>query len=159
MAAFCPDVIVYVCNNCMPAGGRLPRQWQHDGAWVVVREVPCSGKMDAQYFFHALEAAARGLCVVTCPKGECHLAQGNYRAEVRIGTVRRLLAEIGYEPQRIELLRQSPQEPFERFERTVRDAVARICALGESPLRAANGRQPAEGEHRGSKENEPTAAH
>jgi F420-non-reducing hydrogenase iron-sulfur subunit len=159
MAALCPDVIVYVCNNCLPAGGRLPRQWQQDGAWVLVREVPCSGKMDAQYLLHALEAAVRGLCVVTCPKGECHLAQGNYRAEVRIGTVRRLLAEIGIEPQRAELLRQSPQDPFEQFERAVRDAVGRICALGHSPLRAANGRQQTESEHRGTTEDEPAAAH
>jgi len=131
----CPDVIVYVCTNSIPAGGRLPRQWKHEGAHVLVQEVPCSGKMDAQYLLHALEGGTRGLCVVACPKGECQLAQGNYRAEVRIGTIRRLLAEIGLEPERAELLHGSSDDPFERFNGLVRDAVRRICALGPSPLR------------------------
>ena len=131
----CPDAAVYVCVNCIPKRGHLPRQWMQDGAHVLVREVPCSGKMDGQYLLHVLEAGARGLCVVTCPKGECQLAQGNYRAEVRVGTIRRLLAEIGIEPERVALVRTSPDDCFDQFEQLIRDAVGRICALGESPVR------------------------
>jgi len=133
----CPDVVVYVCTNCIPRGQRLPRQWSQDGARILVREVPCSGKIDGQYLLHAVEGGARGLCVVACPKGECHLAQGNYRAEIRIRTVRRLLAEIGLEPQRAELLHCSGEDSAQELEQLVRDAVERIAALGESPLRAA----------------------
>jgi F420-non-reducing hydrogenase iron-sulfur subunit len=136
-----PDVIVYVCNNCIPAAGRLPRQWKQDDAWVLVREVPCSGKMDGQYLLHAIEGGGRGLCVVTCPQGECHLAQGNYRAEIRVRTVRRLLAEVGVEPERVELIQCRGQESFDEFEQLVRDAVRRICELGPSPI-AALGQQP-----------------
>ena len=132
----CPDLIVYVCVNCLPEGGRLPRQWEQDGARVLVREVPCSGKMDGQYLLHALEAGARGFCVVACPRGECQLVQGNYRAEVRIGTIRRLLAEVGLEPQRAELVHCLADDPFERFEQRVHEAVGRLCALGESPIRS-----------------------
>ena len=135
MEPVCPDVIVYVCTNCIPRDGRLARQWKQNAAHVLVREVPCSGKMDGQYLLHSLEGGARGLCVVACPKGECQLAQGNYRAEVRIGTIRRLLAEIGFEPERVELLHCSSEDPFEQFLGMVRDAVGRICALGPSPLR------------------------
>ena len=90
-----PDVIVNVCQNCIPAGRHLPRQWRQDGIHVVVREVPCSGKIESQYLLHALEGVTHGLCVIACPKGKCHLAEGNYRAEIRIRTVKRLLAEIG----------------------------------------------------------------
>lgn len=114
----------------------MPRQWKNGEVHVAVREVPCSGKIDAQYLLAAMEGGGRGLCMVTCPKGECRLAQGNLRAEIRIATVRRLLAEIGIEPQRVELLRSGPDHPFERFERLVREAAARIGDLGESPLRA-----------------------
>ncbi len=131
----CPDVILYVCANCFPQQARLPRQWKQDGAQVLVREVPCSGKMDGQYLMHVLEGGGRGLCVVACPKGQCQLAQGNYRAEVRIGTLRRLLAEIGLQPQRAELVYSSPHDPPDRFNELVHDAVRRICALGESPIR------------------------
>ncbi len=129
-----PDVAVYVCTNSIADGGRLPRGWSQDGLQVLVREVPCSGKTDGQYLLHAMEGGQRGVCVVTCPKGECHLAQGNYRAEVRIQTIRRLLGEIGLEPERAELVHCSPQDPPGQLERLVRDAVGRIGALGASPL-------------------------
>ncbi len=136
--AVSPGVIVYVCTHSIPQGARLPRQWNQEGAHVVVREVPCSGKMDAQYLFHALEGGARGVCVVACPKGKCHLAQGNYRAEVRLRTIRRLLTEIGMEPGRAEMIHAGDaSEPIsaQQIEQLLRDAVGRICAFGESPLR------------------------
>jgi coenzyme F420-reducing hydrogenase delta subunit len=129
-----PDVIVYVCSNSMPDGLRLPRQWKQQGVHVVVREMPCSGKVDVQYLFHALEGGVNGLCVVTCPEGECQLAQGNFRADVRVRTVRRLLAEIGCEPKRVELVRCPAGDSGEEYESRIREAVERILALGESPI-------------------------
>lgn len=132
-----PDVVVYVCANCIPQGTRLPRQWYQDGARILVREVPCSGKSDGQYLLHALEGGGRGLCVVACPKGECHLAQGNYRAAMRVHTIRQLLAEIGLESDRAQLLHADPNDSTEQLEPLIRSAVTRICALGESPLHAA----------------------
>jgi coenzyme F420-reducing hydrogenase delta subunit len=133
-----PDVVVCTCSNCMPQAGAVPRQWTQDGARVLVREVPCSGKIDGQYLLHGLEEGQWGVCVVACPQGQCHLAQGNYRAEIRLRTVGRLLAEAGLEPQRAELVHCSSNDPPEQWESLVRQAVARICALGASPLRAAN---------------------
>lgn len=132
-----PDVVVYLCSNCIPQPNPLPRQWTEQGAHVLLREVPCSGKMDGQYLLHGLEGGEWGLCVVACPKGDCHLAQGNYRAEIRLRTVQRLLSEVGLEPQRAELVRSSAEDAPEKLEAEVRAAVARICGLGPSPLRAA----------------------
>jgi coenzyme F420-reducing hydrogenase delta subunit len=129
-----PDIPVYLCRNCIDGADHLPRQWEEDGARVLVREVPCSGKIDAQYLFHALEAGARGVCVVTCPKGECRLAQGNYRAEVRVQTVRRLLAEIGLEAERAELLTCAADDNVEAL---VREAARRLASLGATPLQPA----------------------
>ena len=129
-----PEVVVYVCKNCIPEGGRLPQQWRQDGLRVFVRTVPCSGKIDGQYMFHALESGAAGLCVVACPKGECTLAQGNYRAEVRVRTVQRLLSEIGFDGRRARLLYSSPNDPPERLENLVRGVVGEISALGANPI-------------------------
>jgi F420-non-reducing hydrogenase iron-sulfur subunit len=133
-----PDVLVYVCNRAVPPGTSLPRPWKHNGVRVAVHAAPCSGKMDGQYLFHALEGGARGLCIIACPKGECHLGQGNYRAEIRIRTMRRLLDEAGLEPERAELLHCSPNDSPEQFDEILRGAVERICALGESPMRAGS---------------------
>jgi F420-non-reducing hydrogenase iron-sulfur subunit len=128
-----PDVVIYVCHRSIPEGAKLRRQWKQDGAHVVVHTVPCSGKMDGQYLFHALEGGARGLCVIACPKGECHLGQGNYRAEIRIRTIRKLLGEAGLEPERAELLHSSQNDPPEKFDEAVRGVVTRLCALGANP--------------------------
>jgi F420-non-reducing hydrogenase iron-sulfur subunit len=133
---FRPDVVVYLCSNCVPQGAKLPRQWRQQDAHVLVREVPCTGKTDGQYLMHGLEGGERGVCVVACPKGECHLAQGNYRAEIRVRMVQRLLSEIGLEPQRAELLHCSPNDAPQHLEVMVREAVQRICAIGATPLQA-----------------------
>ena len=133
-----PDIVVYVCQGCMPGDGVMPRQWNQDGAHVLVREIPCSGKIEAQYLFHALEAGAHGLCIVACSRGKCRLGEGNYRAEVRVRTVRRLLAEIGLEPERVELLHCASDDHLgERVCELARGAVKRLCTLGESRLSRA----------------------
>ena len=135
-----PDVLVYVCRNCFAHTNRLPRQWEQEGIQVHLREIPCSGKIDTQYLFHALEGGVRGICVVACPQGECRLAEGNYRAEVRIQTVHKLLVEIGVEPERIELLRSSSEDRPEELLPFVREAAQRISALGPNPAGAKTGR-------------------
>ena len=126
-----PSVSVYICHQCIPEGGRLPRQWTQEGVHVQVQELPCSGKTDGQYLFHAIEAGARGLLVVTCPEGKCRLSQGNYRADVRVRTVRRLLAEIGMEPERAVLLHCAPDDDLAEM---VRNTVEQFRALGENPM-------------------------
>jgi coenzyme F420-reducing hydrogenase delta subunit len=124
-----PDIIFYLCKNCHPAGKQLPIQWVEAGLRVRIKEVPCSGKIDARYIFHALESGMLGVCVVTCPKGECTLTQGNYRAEVRINTVRRLLEEIGSDPGRAVLLRSSSDDPLERLRELLNETVRGFSTL------------------------------
>ena len=41
-----PSVVVNICHNCIPEAAALPRQWRQDTALVVVRELPCTGKLD-----------------------------------------------------------------------------------------------------------------
>ena len=132
-----PDVVVYVCHNCIPPGARLPRQWDQDGSHVVVRQAPCTGKIDAQYLFRGLESGLDGVCIVACPKGECHLTQGNSRAEMRVRTGRKLLSEIGMDPDRLAMIRVASTDKPESLEPAVRQAVAGICRTGPSPIRLA----------------------
>ncbi len=129
-------VILYVCHNCFPQGKKLPRQWNHDGIHVQVKEVPCSGKIDIQYLFHAIEGGAQGVCVITCPQGECTLAQGNYRAQVRIQTVRNLLAEIGLEAERASLVHFSPKDSFDCLKKLVDNEVKKFSELEPNPITA-----------------------
>jgi F420-non-reducing hydrogenase iron-sulfur subunit len=126
-----PGILIYVCHQCMAGRPPLAHQWVYQGVHVQVKELPCSGKTDPEYLFGALEAGARGLLVVTCPKGECRLAQGNYRAEIRVRTVQRLLGEIGVEPERVALAHCAAGDDVRAI---IDGAVSRFCALGESPI-------------------------
>jgi F420-non-reducing hydrogenase iron-sulfur subunit len=125
----CPHIYIYTCRNCLPGGEPLLSTWKTEGVQIRVREVPCSGKVDIQYMFHALEGGAAGLCLVACPKGECRLAQGNFRAIVRMKTVKRLLTEIGMEPGKVELLHFSPDGSLEELDKLVKETVERIISL------------------------------
>ncbi|MGB7567955.1 MAG: hydrogenase iron-sulfur subunit [Chitinivibrionales bacterium] len=126
-----PDVIVYLCKNCIPGGRYAPVQWTDAGLHIRVKEMPCSGKIDAQYMLHALEGGLLGVCVVTCPHGECTLAQGNYRAEVRVRTVQRLLEEIGLDPGRAQLINCHPDETMEHLHGLINEAIHRFSSLVE----------------------------
>lgn len=128
------DVVVHVCHRCSPGALRLPRQFRHRSGLVVLREVPCSGKVDVPYLLRGLEAGLRGVIVVGCPPGACQLSEGNQRSRVRVCTTQKLLAEIGFEPDRVTMLYASGDESVDALEQTIRDAVDRLWALGPSPL-------------------------
>jgi F420-non-reducing hydrogenase iron-sulfur subunit len=129
-----PNVVIDICHNSIPPQGHLSRQWTQDGLRVLVREVPCSGKIDGQYILHAIEGVSHGLCVVACPAGRCRLAQGNLRAQVRMRTVQRLLEEVGLEPERAVLLYTNQEETLREIERRIREAVQTLIRLGPSAL-------------------------
>ncbi len=127
-----PGILIHVCRQCLADRAPLPHQWVQSGVHVRVRVLPCSGKIDPEYMFGAMEAGAQGLMVVTCPKGECKLSQGNYRAEIRAHTVQRLLSETGLEPDRVVLAHCSPEDDLRAM---IDSAVEEFCGLGDSPLR------------------------
>ncbi|HEX7511486.1 MAG TPA: hydrogenase iron-sulfur subunit [Chitinivibrionales bacterium] len=124
-----PEAIIYLCRNCFPGLRLLPAQWSASGIHVRVKEIPCSGKIDAQYILHGFEGGVLGVCIVTCAKGKCTLSQGNYRAEIRINTVRRLLEEIGSDPGRVELIRATDDEQAETIRQRIDQAIQKFSAL------------------------------
>jgi coenzyme F420-reducing hydrogenase delta subunit len=126
-----PEVVVYLCKNCLPESGRLPVQWTEAGVHVRIREIPCSGKIDAQYLLHALEGGVHGVCVLACSKGECTLTQGNYRAEIRVRTVQRLLGEIGLDPQRAEIINCPHGQTLSQLQNLINGSVLRFSGLAE----------------------------
>jgi coenzyme F420-reducing hydrogenase delta subunit len=124
-----PEVVVYLCKNCLPQSGRLPDQWTEAGMHVRVREIPCSGKIDAQYLFHALEGGVHGVCVVACSKGKCTLTQGNYRAEIRVHTVQRLLKEIGLDPRHAEIINCPDDQSLDKITIMINDSARRFSGV------------------------------
>lgn len=129
MKLLCPDIIINVCCNCIPAGILPRRQWTQNDLRIQIRELPCTGRIDIRYLMHSLEEGAKGICIVACPEGECTLAAGNYRADIRVQTVKKLLAEIGLDPERISLVNFSKDDENNDLEKILRDKVDQFTSL------------------------------
>ena len=101
---------------------------------VKIIQVPCSGRVDILHLLKAIEDGADGVYVAGCLEGECHYLTGNLKAKKRVHYVKRVLGEIGIEPERVEMFNlSSGQGP--RFAEIAREMVERIQALGPSPVR------------------------
>jgi coenzyme F420-reducing hydrogenase delta subunit len=75
-----------------------------------------------------------GVIVAGCLEGGCHFLEGNLRARRRVARARQFLAEIGLEPERLEMFNLSSAEGG-RFAEIVTTMVGRLKQLGPSPLR------------------------
>jgi F420-non-reducing hydrogenase iron-sulfur subunit len=96
---------------------------------VRIVAIPCTGKADVKFLLTALENGADGVMVAGCLEGDCHYLTGNLRARKRVERVKKILAEIGFEPERVEIYNLSAgQGP--RFAAIVNEFTEQIAGLG-----------------------------
>ena len=130
-----PLILAFCCHYCAYAAADLAgsMRLQYPGNVRVLR-LPCTGKLEANYVLAAFERGVDGVIVAGCLEGGCHFLEGNLRARRRVERVRELLAEIGLEPERLEMFNLSSAEGV-RFAEIVTTMVERLKLLGRSPLR------------------------
>lgn len=100
---------------------------------IKIIQVPCSGRVDILHLLKAIEDGADGVYVAGCLEGECHFLTGNLKTKKRVQYVKKLLEEIGIEPERVEMFNLSSGEG-PRFAEIARDMLERIKTLGPSPV-------------------------
>jgi len=101
---------------------------------IKVIQVPCTGRVDIIHLLKAIEDGADGVYVAGCLEGECHFLTGNLKAKKRVRYVKKLLEEIGLEPERVEMFNLSAgQGP--RFAEIAREMAERVARLGPSPVK------------------------
>jgi coenzyme F420-reducing hydrogenase delta subunit len=130
MSEFEPKIVAYCCNFCAFAAadlaGAMRVQYPPN---VRIILLPCTGKVDAIHLMKALEDGADGVFVAGCLEGECHFLEGNLRAKKRVAYVKRLLTEVGTDPQRVEMFNLSSAMGG-RFAEIVEEMTERIRKLG-----------------------------
>ncbi len=132
--SFEPRVIAFCCRHCAYAAADLAgssRQVYPPSLKIV--ELPCTGRIDVLEILRSMERGVDGILVAGCLLGKCHYLKGNLHARQRIDYVKRLLAEIGLENERIHMINISAAMGAE-FARLAAEQVERIRALGPSPL-------------------------
>lgn len=142
MSEFEPKIVAYCCNFCAFAAADLAgaMRIQYPPSVRIIR-LPCTGKVDAIHLVKAFEDGADGVFVAGCLEGQCHYLEGNLRAKKRVAYVKRLLAEVGIEPERIEMYNLSSAMGG-RFAEIVEEMTQKIKELG--PADADRRQQPVE---------------
>jgi F420-non-reducing hydrogenase iron-sulfur subunit len=115
---------------------------------VKIVKVPCTGRIDVLHILKAFEEGADGVFVAGCMEGECHYLTGNMRARKRVAYVKDRLAQLGINPQRVEMYNLSAAMG-QRFVEICREMTDRIRALGSSPIKTGAGREWSPGEKEG----------
>ena len=130
MSDFEPKIVAYCCNFCAFAAADLAgaMRVQYPPNVRIIR-LPCTGKVDAIHMMKAFEDGADGVFVAGCMEGECHFLEGNLRAKKRVAYVKRLLEEVGTNPQRVEMFNLSSAMGG-RFGEIVEEMTQRIKELG-----------------------------
>lgn len=134
-ATFEPEITAFYCVYCgyMAADTAGTLQVQYPANVKFVR-LPCTGKTDIRYLLEALEQGADGVFLVACPIGNCHHVRGNERGLARLQRAKKLLAEIGLEPERLDIFFMSGSQAY-AFALAAQTMTERIRQLGPNPLR------------------------
>lgn len=142
MSEFEPKIVAYCCEFCAFAAADLAgaMRLQYPPS-VRIIGLPCTGKVDAIHILKAFEEGVDGVFVAGCLEGQCHYLKGNLRAKKRVAYVKRLLGEVGIEPERIEMFNLSSAMGG-RFAEIVEEMTQRVKELG--PVNLDRRQQPVE---------------
>jgi F420-non-reducing hydrogenase iron-sulfur subunit len=89
----------------------------------------CSGRLDPTFILKALSGGADGVMITGCHPGECHYLEQNYKALRRFLLLRRTIAQMGIEPERVKLVWASAAEGIQ-LARAITEFVEEIRVLG-----------------------------
>ena len=130
MEDFEPQILAFCCHYCAYAAADMAgtSRTRYPPNVRVIR-LPCTGKVDVLHLLRAFEKGCDGVYVAGCLEGSCHFQTGNLRAKKRVGYAKRILAEIGIEPERLEMYNLSAAEG-PRFAQIAEEMTSRIRALG-----------------------------
>jgi coenzyme F420-reducing hydrogenase delta subunit len=130
MESFEPQIIAFCCNYCSYAAADLAGSIRMNyPANIKIVLVPCSGRVDPLHLLHALEQGADGVFIAGCLEGDCHFETGNFKAKKRTAYVRRLLDEMGIEPDRVQMFNIAASDA-PKFVEVARTVTERIRELG-----------------------------
>jgi F420-non-reducing hydrogenase iron-sulfur subunit len=131
---FEPNILGFLCNWCSYAGADLAgtSRMKYPTNLKSIR-VMCSGRVDPAFVLEAFRKGVDGVLIAGCHPGDCHYQSGNYKTNRRVKLLKKLLEELGIEPQRVRFEYVSASEG-QKFATVVTDFVTEIKKLGPNPI-------------------------
>jgi F420-non-reducing hydrogenase iron-sulfur subunit len=135
---FKPKIVGFVCNWCCYAGADLAgvSRYQYPPHIRIIR-LMCSGRVDLEFILRAFSNGLDGVFMGGCWPGECHyITEGNYGALSMMHLCKKLLQQIGVNPERLRLDWVSASQGT-RFAAVMNDFSSKLEELG--PLGTGKG--------------------
>ena len=130
-----PKLVGFLCKWCSYAGADLAgvSRFQYPTNLRVIR-VMCSGRVHPAHILEAFKDGADGVLVAGCHiPTDCHYISGNFKAQRRVAMVKKLMEQLGIEPERLRLEWISAAEG-DKFAKTIREMTEDLKKLGPSPV-------------------------
>ena len=136
MENFEPNIIGFVCNWCTYAGADLAGSSRYSyPPNVKLIRLMCSGRVDPTFILETFARGADGVFVGGCHiPTDCHYQQGNFKALKRVTMLKKLISDMGIEPERLEIFWISASEG-KKFSEVMTSFTAKIRELGTNPIR------------------------
>jgi F420-non-reducing hydrogenase iron-sulfur subunit len=134
MNNFKPNIVMFRCNFCSPPGAeRALASRLKDNFRPIIIKTSCTGRIDPTFVFDAFVKGADGVVIAGCPPGDCHYVTGNYKARRNVLLLKRMLSQLGVEPERLkgEWL---PASEAPRILLSLNEFVDKVIALGPLTL-------------------------
>jgi F420-non-reducing hydrogenase iron-sulfur subunit len=127
---FQPLIIGFTCNWCSYRAADLAgtSRIKYPPNIRLIRMM-CSGRLDPTFVLKALSGGADGVLITGCHPGECHYQEQNYKALRRYLLLRRVLGQLGIEPERVKLVWASAAEGV-KLAKEITKMIEEIRALG-----------------------------
>ena len=127
-------VTIFFCQQLDPDQDSNRRVLEKElGPRIKFFPLPCSGRIEPLHFLRAFESGADLVYLITCPEKACRYQQGNMRAGKRIAYAKKLIQEIGLDPDRLILIITDPPLP-RRIDVLTRELLAEAPVKGHSLL-------------------------
>jgi F420-non-reducing hydrogenase iron-sulfur subunit len=136
---FEPTIVGFTCNWCSYRAADMAGTARMKYAPNVrLIRLMCSGRLDPTFVFKAFANGADAVLVSGCHPGDCHYVNQNYKMLRRFNLMRRVLGQMGIEPERLKLLWASAAEGA-IFAAEINKFVEQVRALGPLNWNNKNG--------------------
>ncbi|MEW5909258.1 MAG: hydrogenase iron-sulfur subunit [Thermodesulfobacteriota bacterium] len=127
-----PTITIFFCVNLFPDEGAFS---DAIGKPCRLKSVPmpCSGMVKDIYLLKAFESGSDAVLVMTCPLGLCRHGEGNLRALKRVGFVKTILNEIGFEEFRLNII-HIPSGDKKQAHRAIENILSELAVSEKIPL-------------------------
>ena len=127
---FEPLIIGFTCNWCSYRAADLAgmSRLKYPPNVRLIR-LMCSGRLDPAFVLKALKGGADAVMITGCHPGECHYLEQNYKTLKRYLLLRKMLEQLGIEPERVKLVWASAAEGI-KLANEITEIVETVRKLG-----------------------------